>query len=63
MLPSVFNVENKRVEDVAACIFLYLRTKVWCVFKVRLVRKLSEIYGKISGMISGKGHMGDQDAM
>lgn len=51
----------------AACIFLYLRTKVWCVFKVRLVRKLSEIYGKISGMISGKisgkGHMGGEDAM
>lgn len=47
----------------AACIFLYLRTKVWCVFKVRLVRKLSEIYGMISGKISGKGHMGDEDAM
>ena len=47
----------------AACIFLYLRTKLWYVFKVRLVRKLSEIYGMISGKISGKGHMGDEDAM
>lgn len=47
----------------AACIFLYLRAKLWCVFKVGLVRKLSKFYGKISGMISGKGHMGGEDAM
>lgn len=47
----------------AACIFLYSRTKVWCVFKVRLVRKLSKIYGKIGGKISGRGHMGGEDAM